>query len=383
MCYGYAMSIARVAVVIVSFAAQCSLAHAAEPTWSGTVTLERSFEHTERRVGDREGQGSCTGSEQVRNAYRATATLHPGAAEATAEISASALMETSEACSGRVGCGGTLLQPESSRPYSRTTRHMIQSSGGGRGVATVTVELEREGGGYTVYVEFPQIEGGTQRTESSDRTTGGCGPEDPAAVHSSASNWTIAGESAKGSGRVATAQAESLRGEQRIDENTTLRWDLRRTAAECDGLAREAARERERRDRSQAAAETQQRLVQDAFGPITAALGGAEASGQLPPGIGAAAAGATAQAVGGLPPTGSGDDSSYWSQLSAWSDGPTCATMLDQLTLTQSLAPNGQVAQFLELVGQLRQQAAAARDAQALVEAFEAAFHRCREGSGS
>jgi hypothetical protein len=76
---------------------------------------------------------SCTGSEQVRNAYRATARLHPGAAEATAEISASALLETTEACSGRVGCGGTLLQPEPSRPYSRTRRLSIQSSGGGRG----------------------------------------------------------------------------------------------------------------------------------------------------------------------------------------------------------------------------------------------------------
>jgi hypothetical protein len=382
MRYAYAMSIARAAVVLVTFAAQCSLARAAEPTWSGTVTLERSFEHIERRVGDREGQVSCTGSEQARNAYRATATLHPGAAEATAEISASALMETNEACYGRVGCGGTLLQPEPSRPYSRTTRLSIQNSGGGRGVATVTVELEGEGGGYTVHVEFPPIEGGTQRFDSSDRTTGGCGPEEPAAVHGSTSNWTIAGESAKGSGRVATAHADRLRGEQRIDENTTLRWDLRRAAPECDGLAREAARERERRDRSRAAAEAQQRLVQDAVGPATAAFGGAEAVGQLPPGVGAAAAGATAQAVGGMPPTGSGDDSSYWSQLSGWSDGPSCATMLAQLAQTQSLAPNGQVTQFLELVRQLRQQAAAARDAQALIEAFEAAFRRCREGGG-
>jgi hypothetical protein len=344
--------------------------------------LERSFEHTERRVGDREGQVSCTGSEQVRNAYRATATLHPGAGEATAEISASALMEINEACSGRIGCGGTLLQPEPGRPYSRTTRQSIQSSGGGRGVATVTVELEGEGG-YTVHVDFPPIEGGTQRFDNSDRTTGGCGPEEPAAVHTSASNWTIASESAKGSGRIATGQAESLRGEQRIDENTTLRWDLRRAAPECDGLARVAARERDRRDRSRAAAEALQRLVQDALGPTTAALGGAEAGGQLPPGVGAAAAGATAQAVGGLPPTGGGDDSSYWSQLSAWSDGPSCATMLSQLAVTQALAPNGQVAQFLELVRQLRQQAAAMRDAQALIEAFEAAFRRCREGGRS
>ena len=125
------MSIARGAVFLVVFALHGSFARAADPSWSGTVTLERSFDHTERRVGDREGQVSCTGSEQVRNAYRATATLHPGAAEATAEISASALMETNEACSGRIGCGGTLLQPEPSRPYLRTTRHSIQSSGGG------------------------------------------------------------------------------------------------------------------------------------------------------------------------------------------------------------------------------------------------------------
>ena len=133
MGYGYAMNIARAAVILVAFVVQCSLARAAEPAWSGTITLERSFEHTERRVGDSEGQVSCTGSEQVRNAYRATATLHPGAAEATAEISASALMETNEACSGRIGCGGILLQPEPSRPYSRTTRQSIQSSGDGRG----------------------------------------------------------------------------------------------------------------------------------------------------------------------------------------------------------------------------------------------------------
>jgi hypothetical protein len=57
--------------------------------------------------------------------------------------------------------------------------------------------------------------------------------------------------------------------------------------------------------------------------------------------------------------------------------------MLDQLALTQSLAPSGQVAQFLELVRQLRQEASAARDAQALIEAFESAFRRCREGGGS
>jgi hypothetical protein len=383
MRYRYAMSIARGAVVLSAFAAQGSFARAAEPSWSGTVTLERSFEHTERRVGDGEGQVSCTGSEQVRNAYRATARLHPGAAEATAEISASALLETTEACSGRVGCGGTLLQPEPSRPYSRTRRLSIQSSGGGRGVATVTVELEGEGGGYTVHVAFPPIEGGTQRTDSSDRTTGGCGSEEPAAVHDSASNWTIAGESAKGMGRVATAQADRLRGEQRIGGDTMLRWDLRRATRDCAGLAREAARERGRRDRSRAAAEGRQRLVQDALGPATAALGGAEAGGQLPPGVGAAAAGTAAQAVGGMPPTGSGDNSSYWSQLSAWSDGPGCATMLDQLALAQSLAPNGQVAHFLELVRQLRQQAAAARDAQALIEAFEEAFRRCQEGGGS
>jgi hypothetical protein len=303
--------------------------------------------------------------------------------QATAEISASALLETTEACLGRVGCGGTLLQPEPSRPYSRTRRLSIQSSGGGRGVATVTVELEGEGGGYTVHVEFPLIEGGTQRFDSSDRTTGGCGSEEPAAVHGSASIWTVAGESAKGTGRVATAPADRLRGEERIDENTTLRWDLRRAARDCDGLARDAARERERRDRSRAAAEAWQRLVQDALGPATAALGGGEAGGQLPPGVGVAAAGAAAQAVGGMPPTGSGGDSSYWSQLSTWSDGPACATMLDQLALAQSLAPNGQVAQFLDLVRRLRQQAAEARDAQALIETLEAAFRRCREGGGS
>jgi hypothetical protein len=250
-------------------------------------------------------------------------------------------------------------------------------------VATVTVELEEEGGGYTVHVTFPLIEGGTQRFDSSDRTTGGCNPGEPAAVHSSASNWTIAGESAKGTGQVATAHEDRLRGEQRIDENTTLRWDLRRAARDCDGLAREAGRERERRDGRRAAAEALQRIVQEALGPVTAALGGAEAGGLLPAGVGAAAAWSVAQAVGGMPPTGSGDDSSYWSQLSAWSDGTGCATMLDQLALTQSLAPNGQVAQFLELVRQLRQQAAAARDAQALIEALEAALRRCREGEGS
>jgi hypothetical protein len=51
MRYRYAMSIARGAVVLSAFAAQGSFARAAEPSWSGTVTLERSFEHTERRGG--------------------------------------------------------------------------------------------------------------------------------------------------------------------------------------------------------------------------------------------------------------------------------------------------------------------------------------------
>ncbi|NWF56800.1 MAG: hypothetical protein HXY45_18605 [Syntrophaceae bacterium] len=380
--YDSGKRITRGAILLLAFLAHSSLAWPAEPSWSGMVTLERSFEYTERRADDGKGQVTCAGSERVRNTYRAKATLHPGAAEAPAEISAGALMETTEACSGQIGCGGTLLQPEPSRPYSRTQRLTIQSSGSGRGVATVTVELDGEGG-YTVRVEFPQVEGGTQRFTSTGRTTGGCGPEEPAAVHSSVSNWTIAGESAKGVGRAASARVESLRGKQRVDEHTTLRWDLRRTAQDCDALAREAARERERRDRGRASAEAKQRLVQDALGPTTAALGGAEAGGQLPSGVGSAAAGATAQAVAGLPPSGSGDDSSYWSQLSAWSDGPGCTLMLDQLALTQSLAPSGQVAQFLELVRQVRQEASAARDAQALIEAFESAFRRCREGGGS
>ena len=379
MCYENTISIVRRAVFQIAFVVVGSFAWATEPFWAGIVTLERSFEQTEHRGGD----GDCKESNQVRNVYRGTATLRPGAVEATAEISASALLETTETCSGRVGCGGTLLQPEPSRPYSRAGRLSIQSSGGGRGGATVTVEMEGEGGGYTVHIDFPAIESGTQRIETYERWTGGCGSEEPAAVHSSASNWTVASESAKGTGRVASANADRLRGEERIDENTTLRWDLRRTARECDSLAREAVRERERRERSRAAAEMQQRLVQNSLGMVTAALVGAEAGGQLPPGVGEAAAGAAVQAVGSMPPTGGGDDSSYWSQLSAWSDGPGCWTMIGQLTLTQSLAPNGQVAEFLELVRQLRQQAAAARDAQALIETFEAAFRRCREGGGS
>jgi hypothetical protein len=347
-------------------------------SWTGTVSLQIRFEETHRSDSGSGGDVTCSGVESVRRNYRATAKLY-GGTDALAEIAGDAEIEISQTCSGRQQCEGeTIGAIGPVRAYSRVTREVIRCSGGGEGMAVVGVEVGADGR-YTVRVDVPPMEGGTSSMESTDRTTGGCYPSEP--QHSSVTdpNWTLDGESASGSGRVDSSDPDHLTGEARIDEWTTLRWDLRRTPPDCDGLARdlEGWRQRQRQDRERVEALAQQ--LRNAIGPATAALAGAEASGLLPVGMGAAAASLASQAIALLPASGGGDPSSAGQAFDNWATGGDALGAQALLQAAQAVAPTGQVAQLLDLFQQAIQQLGQSQASQSIIDALEEALRQCRE----
>jgi hypothetical protein len=245
-------------------------------------------------------------------------------------------------------------------------------------MAVVGVEVGADGG-YTVHVEFPPIKGGTSSMEATDRTTGGCYPSEPQHSNLTDPNWTLSGESASGSGQVDGSDPDHLTGEARIDEWTTLRWDLRRNPPDCDGLARDLERERQRQRQDRDRVEALARQLRDAMGPAAAALAGAEASGLLPGGMGSAAAFSATQAIASLPAAGGGDPSSAGQAFDNWATGGDALGALGQLQAAQTVAPTGPVAQLLDLLQQAIQQAGQSQASQSLIDALEEALRQCRE----
>ena len=344
-------------------------------SWTGTVSLQIRFEETHRSDSGSGGDVNCSGVESVRRNYRATAKLY-GGTDALAEIAGDAEIEISETCSGSQQCEGeTLGAIGPVRAYSRVTRNVIRSSGGGEGMAVVGVEVDADGG-YTVRVEFPPIEGGNSSMEATDRTAGGCYPSEPQHSSSTDPNWTLSGESASGSGQVDGSNPDHLTGEARIDEWTTLRWDLRRAPPDCDLLARdlESERQRQRQDRERVEALAQQ--LRDAMGPAVAALAGAEASGLLPSGMGSAAAFSATQAIALLPAAG-GDPSSAGQAFGNWATGGDALGAQALLEAVQTVG--GPVAQLLDLFQQATREAGQSQVSQSLVDALEEALRQCRE----
>lgn len=341
-------------------------------SWTGTVSPQICFEQTDRSDSGAVGDVTCSGVESVRRNYRAAAALR-GGPDALAEISGDAEMESFQTCSGRQQWPGeTLGTLGPVQAYSRVTRSAIRSSGGGQGMAAVGVEVG-EDAAYTVRVSFPPIQGGTSTMEGSDRTSGGCFPSEPQRSSFTDTTWTLAGESAEGSGQVDPADADHLSGTAAVDEWTTLRWDLRRAPPDCDGLARDLERERQRQRQDRAGEEALARQLRDAVPLAAAALAGAEATGLLPVGMGSAAATFAMRAVSLLPTAGGGDT------FDDWATGADAAVAQTQLQAAQAVAPTGPVAQLLDLFQQARQQAVQSRASQLVIDVLEEALRRCRQ----
>lgn len=357
-------------------------AHAQSDVWSGTVSLDVSYETSDAGDGGSDGEVHCTGRESVRRTYHAEATLR-GEASATAEIRSSGEIETTQSCAGRQQCPGETLGavgPEVG--YSRETRTAIHSSGAGRGTAAVGVALG-EDGAYTVRVEFPPVEGGTSSFDASDRTTGGCWPVEPEESHLTSSDWRIDAQSAEGSGTIDPSEPGRLHGEQQVDPWTTLRWDLRRGRPDCDGLAHALAAERERLNDARTRRDTLRHELGDAATATAGALAAEEAAGRLPSGLGASMGSVLSTAAGSLAASAASSDPAASSDgLDGWLDGPDAAAMEAQLQAAQALAPTPEAALTLSLLQQLRSAAAEARSSQSLIDSLAEAVRRCRESGG-
>lgn len=345
--------------------------------WTGMVSLQIRFEQTQRSDSGSSGEVTCSGIESVRRNYRATAKLYAGM-DALAEIAGDYEMETSQTCSGSQQCEGeTLGTIGPVRSYSRVIRNAIRCSGSGQGMAVVGVAMD-DAGGYTVSIELPPIGGGKSSIEGTDRATGGCFPSEPQDVKVTSPDWTLNGEWASGSGQVDRSNPDHLTGEARIDEWTTLRWDLRRTPPDCSSLARDLERERQRQQQEHVAVEALAQMLRSAIGPAAASLAGAEASGLLPSGMGSAAAISATQAISLMPAASTADPSSAGQAFGNWATGEAPGA-LAQLQAAQSIAPTGPVAHLIDLFQMAFQKAIQSRAAQSIIDALEESLKKCRD----
>lgn len=359
-----------IALVLATILPAVARADPPDGSWSGTVTLESNFEHREEHPA--QGEPSCSGRTRAWARYRATATLVPGTTSARATIRLSAGNEEVESCRGRVRCGGlTLGDLGRPRDFTRSSRQTLQSEVEQGAVASVSVEVDEASGAYTVRADFPAVAGGTQRFDSTERSSGTCVPEPPSEVHT-VSLFEVEARSGEGTGTASRGRAERLSGTTRIDDDASFRWDLRREPPDCPELRRQASRERERAQQARTAALGLRAAVDAARLAAMAQLGAGGAASPQAAALGAAAVASLGQAAAALGPSAS------WQRLSSWFDEGGYAETLGTLDAAQAVAPSPAVAQLLALLQQLYEQRLQERLAQQMAEALDEAARQCR-----